>query len=201
MKVSQKTKIKIGQTLASKNLADPEPTSLLNLSSRTTAKILYRMFNDGLLGCSRCGWNLAIGDIHHINGRQIADADNHINLCYLCPNCHRLAHAKKIEKSTLIPLSVFLGDSWKSYYYGFRGPYDKEAAKLKREQLAFRKQVLLRNKENRKALIQQSGIDFKKFGWVNDVSKIIGISPQRVSIWMKRNMHDFYYRECFIRKS
>jgi len=94
-----------------------------------------------------------------------------------------------------------LGDSWKPYYYGFRGSYDKEAARLKREQLALRKKELLKNKENRKVLIQQANIDFKKFGWVNDVSKIIGISPQRVSIWMKRNMHDFYYRECFIRKS
>lgn len=88
-------------------------TSLKQLSSRTMSKILQRMN----LGCSRCGWNEARCDIHHIHGRKIEDCDNHNNLCCLCPNCHRLVHDNKISSDELITLEEQIGDSWKEYYY------------------------------------------------------------------------------------
>jgi very-short-patch-repair endonuclease len=50
-----------------------------------------------------------------------------------------------------------------------------------------------------KKLICESDIDFSKFGWVNKVSKILNISPQKVNKWMKRNMLDFYNEKCFKR--
>lgn len=46
-----------------------------------------------------------------------------------------------------------------------------------------------------------SGVDFEKFGWVQQVSKITGIKPQKVSFWMKRICPDFYEDRCFKRKA
>lgn len=86
--------------------------SILDLSPRTVVKIFDRMN----MGCSRCGWNEASCDLHHINGRKIPNADNHDNLCLLCPNCHRLCHSGKIKKEELISLTDYMGDIWRLYY-------------------------------------------------------------------------------------
>ena len=43
-----------------------------------------------------------------------------------------------------------------------------------------------------KEIILNSGIDFSKFGWVQKVSKILGISTSKISKWMKRYLPDFY---------
>jgi 23S rRNA pseudoU1915 N3-methylase RlmH len=94
------------------------PDSLFSISSRTMAKIFVRMIQNENFGCSLCGWNKGIGDMHHINGRKIENPDNHKNLTYICPNCHRLVHNHKIEKSSLITLDEQIGDNWKKYYYG-----------------------------------------------------------------------------------
>lgn len=51
-----------------------------------------------------------------------------------------------------------------------------------------------------KKLKYNNNIEFSKFGWVNEASKIIGISPQKVSDWMKRYLFDFYEEKCFKRK-
>jgi hypothetical protein len=48
--------------------------------------------------------------------------------------------------------------------------------------------------------VENSDIDFSKFGWVSEVSKIIGITPPKVNLWMKRHMKDFYEDRCFKRK-
>ena len=90
------------------------PNSLKDLSKRTVSKILKRM----KVGCSLCGWNNAIGDLHHINGRKIKNANSHDNITYLCPNCHREVHSGIIDKSKLITLQTQIGDAWKQYYYG-----------------------------------------------------------------------------------
>jgi len=51
------------------------------------------------------------------------------------------------------------------------------------------------------SLVLESDIDFSKFGWVVEVSKIIGKKPQKVNSWMKRIMPDFYEEKCYKRKS
>lgn len=91
-----------------------EITSIAECSSRTITKILKRMD----VGCTRCGWNESTCDIHHINGRKIEDPHNHKNLIILCPNCHRLAHNKKIEVSEYKTVFDLFGETWKEYYYG-----------------------------------------------------------------------------------
>lgn len=50
-----------------------------------------------------------------------------------------------------------------------------------------------------KEIIIESGIDFSKFGWVGEVSKILGISSQKVNGWMKRYLPEVYEKKCFKR--
>ena len=87
--------------------------NLFELSSRTRHKIIKK----GLIKCSLCGWDKTTCDIHHINGRKIEDAHNHKNLIYLCPNCHRLAHDKKISKEELNKFTLdIVFKNWKNFY-------------------------------------------------------------------------------------
>lgn len=44
-----------------------------------------------------------------------------------------------------------------------------------------------------------SNINFSKYGWVNEASKIINITPQKVNDWMRRNMYDFWNEKTFKR--
>jgi len=110
---SGETAIKYGSD-SQKGKHNKEIKSIYECSSRTREKIIKRL----KMGCSRCGWSEGNGDIHHINGRKIEDANNMSNLCYLCPNCHRLCHEGKILKESLIPLSKTIPENWKEYYYG-----------------------------------------------------------------------------------
>jgi predicted HNH restriction endonuclease len=90
------------------------PENIFKLSSRTVSKIIRRLG----LGCSRCGWKEAYGDLHHIKGRKIPDANNHKNVTYLCPNCHRLFHEGKIGEKDVVTLDNQVGNRWKEAYYG-----------------------------------------------------------------------------------
>jgi hypothetical protein len=106
-------KEKIRKSLKRYYLNNP-PKSILQLSKRTASKIFRRLNK----GCSYCGWNEDICDIHHINGKKISDPNNHKNLSYLCPNCHRLVHRGIIPKESIIDIQNYIGDSWKEVYYG-----------------------------------------------------------------------------------
>lgn len=93
---------------------DKKPKNIFDCSLRTTCKIIKRLN----LGCSICGWKEGTCDIHHINGRNIDDANNHKNLTLLCPNHHRLVHNKKIHKDELITLDKYLPIDWDIKYFG-----------------------------------------------------------------------------------
>ena len=49
--------------------------------------------------------------------------------------------------------------------------------------------------------VQESNIDFSKFGWVNKVSDVIGIRHGKVKMWMMRHMSDFYNDKCFKKRA
>lgn len=49
-----------------------------------------------------------------------------------------------------------------------------------------------------KQIILDSNIDFTKYGWVNEVAKVLSISPQKVNKWMIRYLPD-QYEKCFKR--
>lgn len=91
-----------------------KPRTILDLSSRTVSKICRRLN----LACSRCKWNEEVGDIHHIIPRNQGGTNEHGNLTYLCPNCHRLAGRGKIEPQYLITLKDYIKDEWLEVYYG-----------------------------------------------------------------------------------
>ena len=54
-------------------------------------------------------------------------------------------------------------------------------------------------KEIRWELLQNSNIDFNKFGWVKQVSSLFGISENKAGPYIRRNYPDFY-KTCFKRK-
>ncbi len=97
-----------------KNRGRRQIDSLMEASSRTRQKIMRRLG----LPCSRCGWQEAVCDIHHIGGKKILNAESHENLTYLCPNCHRMAHAGLIDPKDMVTLVDYVGDDWKEVYYG-----------------------------------------------------------------------------------
>lgn len=91
-----------------------KPNSIIELSLRTARKVLERL----KLPCSRCGWNEGVCDLHHIKGKKIENCNSHENISYICPNCHRLIHSHKIKIEELIPISKYLPENWRDYYYG-----------------------------------------------------------------------------------
>ena len=102
------TKIKQGQK---NGMGLKVPKSVLDMSKRTTAKIMKRLD----VGCSCCGWNKGSCDIHHILPRSKGGDDSNDNLTLVCPNCHRLAHEEKITE--FVSLTTQIGDEWRKYYF------------------------------------------------------------------------------------
>jgi len=91
-----------------------EIKSILDVSKRTSSKIIKRLE----LRCCICGWKEGTCDIHHINGKKIENCNDHNNLTYICPNCHRLVHENKIDKNKLKTLKEILPENWIDLYYG-----------------------------------------------------------------------------------
>lgn len=54
--------------------------------------------------------------------------------------------------------------------------------------------------ESAKDVIFEHGIDFSRYGWSSKVADVLGILPQKVSIWMKKYHPEFYETMCFKRK-
>lgn len=54
-------------------------------------------------------------------------------------------------------------------------------------------------RETRWNIIQQSNIDFSKFGWVKKISELFGISTNKAGNYIARNYPEFY-EKCFVRK-
>lgn len=89
------------------------PENILDLSSRTTSKILHRL----KIKCCICRWDEASLDIHHIIEKRNGGSNSHDNLTLLCPNCHRLIHNNKIDKTKLKTLKETVGEEWRKAYY------------------------------------------------------------------------------------
>ena len=49
--------------------------------------------------CERCGWNEARCDVHHRTPKAMGGKHTVSNAVVLCPNCHRVEHAKKGARS------------------------------------------------------------------------------------------------------
>lgn len=177
------------------------PKNLLDVSKRTTTKILRRLE----IGCSNCGWDKTICDLHHIVHRKDGGTDDHSNLTYICPNCHRLAHDGKLTKFTTVDEQI--GNRWKDYYFGWQKDYKKRMANSARNRNTNNIEKFVRERQQeieRKVpgiidALESSDIDFSKRGWVIQSAPIIGVSPQKVSGWLKKNAPEFY-EQCKKRK-
>ena len=92
-----------------------EPQSLLDLSSRTVSKILYR----AKCSCSICGWNESSCDIHHIVPKSKGGTNDADNLIIVCPNCHRVIHTTdKYDIEYLKTLAVDKTfNNWREFYH------------------------------------------------------------------------------------
>jgi len=70
-----------------------------------------------------------------------------------------------------------------------------------KEEIIYNKRKLKKEKINKKInLIKNSNINFSKFGWVNEVAKLLNMKTQHINKWMKRHMLNFYSEKCFRRK-
>lgn len=184
-KLSEEHKRNIGLAYRNRSAGIRKPTSIFEVSRRTMCKIITRLG----IGCSNCGWDESTGDIHHIQGRKIENADAHTNLSYLCPNCHRLVHTHKIAKENLITLEQQIGDRWKEYYFG----YDFKDSSFIKTCLTCNKEFLPKNKTEKYCsheCASQDRIKFKitkeeleKLVWEmpsSHIAKLFGISDTTI---------------------
>lgn len=155
--------------------------SIKNLSKRTWTKIASRLD----MSCASCGWNDCVCDIHHIVPQSKGGSDDHSNLTYICPNCHRKAHNNLI--TSFVTLEEQIGDSWKSVYNAGKKQVSLDAvrknAAIGRE---VKKKIFDKVVDERRVILLNSTIDFSKYGWGVKVSKLLGISPQKSSKFVKK---------------
>lgn len=85
--------------------------NFMDLSSRTVSKILNRLG----IKCFKCGWGEASCDVHHIIPKKVGGTDDPNNLTVLCPNCHRVAHAK--DERDFPTFADLVGEEWKKHYF------------------------------------------------------------------------------------
>jgi 5-methylcytosine-specific restriction endonuclease McrA len=92
-----------------------ELRNLFDMSKRTISKVLKRL----KIHCSRCDWyeEGVVGDVHHIIPKKVGGSDEHTNLTYLCPNCHRTVHSGKIDSTELKTIQEQIGDTWKDVVF------------------------------------------------------------------------------------
>ena len=53
--------------------------------------------------------------------------------------------------------------------------------------------------QKRWEIIQNSGINFQKFGWVIEISKLFGIATNKGSHYIRKHFPQFY-KTCYVRK-
>lgn len=76
-----------------------------------------------------------------------------------------------------------------------------EVINIKRMEKLIKEKEPTRNeklKEERWKIIQNSNIDFQKFGWVNKISKLFGVATNRGGEYIKKNYPKFY-ENCYKR--
>jgi very-short-patch-repair endonuclease len=142
------------------------------------------------------------GKCHFINGTERIEKDIKKDdfLISLGWKIFRIRYDQIADDSKIDELFSFIGNplikkNFDSLLYRTQINKKTKSEKRKENKLTYEKT----QKEFIDKIIN-SDIDFSKLGWVNKVSDILQILPQKVNKWMKRFMWDFYYSKCFKRK-
>lgn len=94
--------------------------SILHLRPSVNREVLKRLG----IACVNCDWSEQFCDVHHIVHKKDSGKDDHSNLAYLCPNCHRLVHyppngmtqEEAIRKYIKQTFQQQVGDRWIQIY-------------------------------------------------------------------------------------
>lgn len=171
----------------------------LELTPMTNAVRLTRRFlMREQFECAICGWNESKCDVHHI----VSGEESFENLIIVCPNCHRVIHKNKkyslefLKERNITKLFLKRPDLYDFYMKRFSQEQKRRTELTLPESISKNNLVKI---ELVKEAYHNSTIDFSKFGWVNNVSKLIGIRTQKINKWMRRYMFKFYDEHCFKR--
>jgi hypothetical protein len=179
--------------------------------------------------CEKCGqepwWQgePLVLQVDHKNGNNKDDRAE--NLRFLCANCHSqtttfgskngrstswmdennaLDRKKRLEvletvdltaPGALAALAPVLGVKRASAVSTWISRHHPDAAGVadgRREKQAQRVAEVL-------AALAASGIDFGSYGWVMKAAPIVGVAPQKVGSWLKREAPEFYAEKCYKR--
>ena len=148
----------------------------IRLNTATLRRILLenKLIEYKCSSCNNCGVHNSLPltlQIDHIDG----DNKNNMlsNLRFLCPNCHTQTDT-----------------------FGSRNGKNYKLNQLKKKQKEDERRGF---QESRKETILNSGINFKKRGWVSLLAKRLDITPQKAGHWVRKHMPTFYETECFKR--
>jgi len=108
----------------------------------------------------------------------------------------RWSQFRSLEKdqrtSVIDKIMSFTIDSEKDivFFYNHRKEIEMEEKKMKKE----KKEELI---DEKRQIILNSEINFSRFGWVAEVSKLLNLAPNSGGRWIRKNMPDFYESNCY----
>ncbi len=141
-----------------------------------TNKLKCRLLNAGIFKnvCAECNqgpeWNgkPLVLQLDHVNG---ISTDHRLeNLRILCPHCHSQTETFT-GKNKFKPRVVSV----------------KKKIKQRKEEYLKTRLARLKTEQQRKVeMLLSSDINFQSLGWKTEAAAIIGITPQKVTQWIKR---------------
>lgn len=153
--------------------------------------------------CSVCGYDKCMDafDFHHIDeSTKEFNISLNFNLAWeklkneldkcelLCANCHREIHAQDNSKFTTTNFRK---------YVDFK---DNKLSAEKRKAKELEKTARAKEKEDKFKFIldcvYNSGIDYSKPCWSEELAKLIGYTRQSAMRWVRRNVPRFYAENC-----
>ena len=156
--------------------------------------------------CEKCGYNKNIEalDFHHRNPEEksfeISKAYNRsweyikpeLDKCaLLCANCHR--EITCLERK-MVTIEEY--EKWIKPKHENLSKEQKDLALIEQEKQQ-KIEENLQKIENRKRIIQNSNIDFTKYGWAKKLEPILHIASASIVRWIKKHMPKFYNEKCY----